>query len=670
VSDSRSGRLLPAVLLVAALLGYPFLDRWLQAQTVHAVTDAMIYVLLALGLNIVVGYAGMLDLGYAAFFAIGAYTMGLLNSPVLGSPLYGHAWSFWVVVWIAAAVSAAFGVVIGAPTLRVRGDYLAIITLAFGEIIPVAIRNLGDITIDIGGWRPIERLNLTGGENGVNPVGRPHLPFVNFETDFIPWYFLILVIGACSLWAMNRMRDSRLGRAWMAIREDETAADCTGVNPVKTKLLAFALGASFSGFAGSFYAAKLQAITPGAFEFNVSIMLLCMVVLGGMGSLKGVILGGMLITLFDRILLAQLTFLVRWAGRSLGIATLAAVDLTLWRWFFFGLGLVVIMLIKPEGLMGRRVRAPAADVDEGEETLALVAAPPRPRADALPAWLREAAAAPSRGSGEALPRGPGGAPSLLEVRGLTRSFGGLLAVSEVELVIPAGGIVGLIGPNGAGKTTFFNLVTGLLQPDEGDIRFDGQSLVGLKPHAIVGRGIARTFQSIRLFQNMSVLDNVRVGEHCRLHASVAGAVFRPPAVMAEEVRARGRARELLDFVSLGDKSEDMAKNLAYGDQRRLEIARALATEPRLLLLDEPTAGMNPRETDALTELIGLLRRELGLAVLLIEHHMEVVMGISDRITVLDYGTRIAEGTPAEIRRNAKVIEAYLGKGYEEELVST
>jgi branched-chain amino acid transport system permease protein len=661
VRESRSVRLLPAALLVTALLGYPFLDRMLQAQTVHAVTDAMIYVLLALGLNIVVGYAGMLDLGYAAFFAIGAYTMGLLNSPVLGSPLYGHAWSFWVVIWIAAAVAAGLGVVIGAPTLRVRGDYLAIITLAFGEIIPVAIRNLGDITIDIGGWKPIERLNLTGGENGVNPVGRPYLPFVNFDTDFIPWYFLILVIGACSLWAMNRMRDSRLGRAWMAIREDETAAECTGVNLVKTKLLAFALGASFSGFAGSFYAAKLQAITPGAFEFNVSIMLLCMVVLGGMGSLKGVILGGMLITLFDRILLAQMTFLVRWIGRSLGIATLAAVDLSLWRWFFFGLGLVVVMLIRPEGLMGRRARPPAADVDEGEETLALVAAPPRPRADALPAWLREAATPAPRSTG---------APPVLEVHGLTRRFGGLIAVSEVELVIPAGGIVGLIGPNGAGKTTFFNLVTGLFRPDEGDIRLDGQSLVGLRPHAIVGRGIARTFQSIRLFQNMSVLDNVLVGEHCRLHASVAGAVFRPPAVVAEEVRARGRARELLDFVSLGAKSEDMAKNLSYGDQRRLEIARALATEPRLLLLDEPTAGMNPRETDALTELIGLLRHELGLAVLLIEHHMEVVMGISDRITVLDYGTRIAEGTPIEIRRNTKVIEAYLGKGYEQELVPT
>ena len=660
MTDPQRVRPLPAALLVTALVAYPFLDRTLHAQTIHAVTDAMIYVLLALGLNIVVGYAGLLDLGYAAFFAIGAYTMGLLNSPVLGSPLYGHAWSFWVVIWIAALVSAGLGVVIGFPTLRVRGDYLAIITLAFGEIIPVAIRNLGDITIDIGGWRPVERLNLTGGENGVNPVGRPYLPGVDFDTDFIPWYFLILVIGAGSLWAMNRMRDSRLGRAWMAIREDETAADCTGVNPIKTKLLAFALGASFAGFAGSFYAAKLQAITPGAFEFNVSIMLLCMVVLGGMGSLKGVILGGMLITLFDRILLAQMTFLIRWIGRSLGVATLVSVDLTLWRWFFFGLGLVVIMLIRPEGLAGRRVRPPAADVDEREEAMALVTAPPRPRAEAIPGWLREASVAPA-----ALPT----TRPVLDVRRLSRSFGGLVAVSEVDLVIPPRGIVGLIGPNGAGKTTFFNLVTGLLRPDRGEILLDGASLVGLRPHAIVGRGIARTFQSIRLFQNMTVLDNVLVGEHCRLRASVAGVVFRPPAVVAEEVRARARAREMLAFVGLADKDSELAKNLAYGDQRRLEIARALATAPTLLLLDEPTAGMNPRETDTLTELIGLLRGELGLAVLLIEHHMEVVMAISDRITVLDYGTRIAEGTPAEIRRNPKVIEAYLGKGYEQELVS-
>src|SRR5713226_4188952 len=419
---ARVGRGLGWTALLAALALSPFVDRALGLQTVHAVSDGMIYVLLALGLNIVVGYAGLLDLGYAAFFAIGAYSMGLLNSPVLGSPLYGHPWSFWLCIWLAAAVSALLGVVIGAPTLRVRGDYLAIITLGFGEIIPVAIRNLGDVTVEIGSWRPIERLNLTGGENGVNPVGRPYLPSVPFETDPVPWYFLILIIGAASLWAMNRLRDSRLGRAWMAIREDETAADCTGVNPISTKLLAFSLGASFSGVAGSVYDAKLQAITPGAFEFQVSIMLLCMVVLGGAGSLKGVILGGMLITLFDRVVLTQTTFMVRAVGRTTGVAALTTADLTLWRWFFFGLGLVLVMLLRPEGLAGRRVRPAAAD-DADDAILPEPA--PAPRVEAIPPWLRE----------RMQRDGPRGEPApILDVRGVTKRFGGVVALNDVDLV--------------------------------------------------------------------------------------------------------------------------------------------------------------------------------------------------------------------------------------------
>jgi branched-chain amino acid transport system ATP-binding protein len=251
---------------------------------------------------------------------------------------------------------------------------------------------------------------------------------------------------------------------------------------------------------------------------------------------------------------------------------------------------------------------------------------------------------------------------ILESLSISKTFGGLVAVDDVNFVVPAHSIVSLIGPNGAGKTTFFNMLTGLYRPTTGRVFFEGKDITGRRPDRILAMGMARTFQNIRLFSTMSALENVLVGQHARLRAGVFGSIIRPPWIRKEESEARERGRELLSYVGLREElHEEMSANLSYGDQRRLEIARALASDPELLLLDEPTAGMNPQESQRLTDFMRKLRDERGLTILLIEHDMKVVMGVSERITVLDHGEKIAEGSPEQVRANKRVIEAYLGR---------
>ncbi|MBK9927361.1 MAG: branched-chain amino acid ABC transporter permease [Anaerolineales bacterium] len=360
------------ILLALIVISFPFIDQFTALRWTAQIIFALIFVILGLGLNIVVGYAGLLDLGYAAFFAIGAYTTGILSSPV-----HGIEMNFWLVIWIAAAMAAVWGLMLGAPTLPLRGDYLAIVTLGFGEIVPVLFKNLIDVTIKepFTCWiLPLFRIqtacitlvdheDLTFGEKGISPIGRPSLPFIGeFESSNpITWYFLIIAIILLSVFLINRLRESRLGRAWMAIREDELAAAQMGINPVATKLMAFAMGATFSGFAGAFYAAYIRGIFPSVFDFSTSIIILCVVILGGLGNINGVIVGGLALMTADRLFLPALkdflsalltnSILPTISNPSVQLAVKDNANPILYRFLLFGLTLVIMMRVRPEGLL-------------------------------------------------------------------------------------------------------------------------------------------------------------------------------------------------------------------------------------------------------------------------------------------------------------------------------
>ena len=357
-------------ILGVIILVYPFLDRAIQLGWLGIVITSLIFILLALGLNIVVGYAGLLDLGYAAFFAIGAYTTALLSSAHLGGQFhYDYHMSFWLVLWVSAATAALFGLILGAPTLPLRGDYLAIVTLGFGEIVPIVVRNLDRFSIQIGGLTLVAPFNLTGGDPGISPIDPPRLPIagINFadRSDSRPWYFLLVLIIVFSIFMINRLRRSRLGRAWMAMREDELAAASMGINIVRTKLLAFAMGASFSGFGGAYYASFVSGAFPSSFDFSVSVIVLCMVILGGMGNIPGVIVGGLIIELSDRLFLPNMSLLLQAvASNNRDLAVLQRFDPTLYRAGLFGLVLVIMMQLRPEGLLPnvrRRMELRAAE---------------------------------------------------------------------------------------------------------------------------------------------------------------------------------------------------------------------------------------------------------------------------------------------------------------------